>query len=446
MKTLRKLAARCLLAAVGVALALVVVSLSVLVGVGLHEAKNYPYSRHQVGEVAQALRRTGSGFALDAAHTPEEWLDGYEWAMQLDEQGCVIWQSGLPDELNRAYTVGEVAGFSRWYLDGYPVFVWRNDYGLMVLAKAKGSIWRYSFYSTPDAVRVAVRSAVQAAAFVLAAALLVCGLLLWRFWRSLRSIGQGLDALAQGQPVTVQAEGMLAELARTLDRTGELLRRQNEALARRDAARTNWVAGVSHDIRTPLALIVGYAERLQPDETAEKIQTQAQKIKSLVEDLNLTSKLQYNAQPLRLAEVQAGALLRQAAADFCNSELPPNTRLVFSLGEDAGQALLRADASLLARALDNLLQNASRHNAGGCTVTLAANCTGGHLVITVSDDGAGYPPAVLTALQTGVTGENTPPILGLHLVEQIAAAHGGQTAFSQNQPHGARAVLTLPLA
>ena len=76
MKTLRKLAARCLLAAVGVALALVVVSLSVLVGVGLHEAKNYPYSPHQVGEVAQALRRTGSGFALDAAHTPEEWLQG----------------------------------------------------------------------------------------------------------------------------------------------------------------------------------------------------------------------------------------------------------------------------------------------------------------------------------------------------------------------------------
>lgn len=446
MKSLCKLAARCLLAAVGVALSLVIVLLSVLVGVGLHEAQNYPYSHYQVGEVAQALRRTGSGFALDAAHTPEEWLDGYEWAMQLDEQGSVIWQLGLPADLNRDYTVGEVAGFSRWYLDGYPVFVWRNDYGLMVLAKAKRSIWRYSFYSTPDAVRVAVRSAVQAAAFVLAAALLVCGLLLWRFWRSLRSIGQGLDALAQGQPVTVQAEGILSELAQTLDCTGELLRRQNEALARRDAARTNWVAGVSHDIRTPLALIVGYAERLEPDETARKIRMQAQKIKALVEDLNLTSKLQYNAQPLRLAEVQAGALLRQAAADFCNSELPANTRLVFSLDEKAGQALLRADASLLARTLENLLQNAARHNAGGCTVTLEANCTGGQLIITVSDDGAGYPPAVLAALQTGETGENTPHILGLHLVEQIIAAHGGQTAFSRNQPHGAKAVLTLPLA
>ena len=111
----------------------------------LHEANNYPYSRYQVGEVAQALRRTGNGFALDAAHTPEKWLDGYEWAMQLDEQGRVIWQRGLPAVLNRDYTVGEVAGFSRWYLDGYPVFMWSNDYGLMVLAKAKGSIWRYSF-------------------------------------------------------------------------------------------------------------------------------------------------------------------------------------------------------------------------------------------------------------------------------------------------------------
>ena len=84
MKSLRKLAVRCLLAAVGVALSLVVVPLSVLVGVGLHEANNYPYYRYQVWEVAQALRRAGNGFALDAVHTPEEWLDGYEWAMQLD--------------------------------------------------------------------------------------------------------------------------------------------------------------------------------------------------------------------------------------------------------------------------------------------------------------------------------------------------------------------------
>ena len=57
----------------------------------------------------------------------------------------------------------------------------------------------------------------------------------------------------------------------------------------------------------------------------------------------------------------------------------------------------------------------------------------------------GYPPAVLAVLQAGETGENPPHILGLHVVEQILAAHGGTVAFAQALPHGAAAALTLPL-
>ena len=52
--------------------------------------------------------------------------------------------------------------------------------------------------------------------------------------------------------------------------------------------------------------------------------------------------------------------------------------------------------------------------------------------------------AVLHALQTGETGANTPHILGLHVVEQIAQAHGGSVQFMQNAPQGAKAVVTLP--
>ena len=62
-----------------------------------------------------------------------------------------------------------------------------------------------------------------------------------------------------------------------------------------------------------------------------------------------------------------------------------------------------------------------------------------------ADDGRGYPPAVLAALRTGEKGENTPHILGLHVVEQIMAAHGGTAAFAPNTPHGASVLLILPL-
>ena len=52
---------------------------------------------------------------------------------------------------------------------------------------------------------------------------------------------------------------------------------------------------------------------------------------------------------------------------------------------------------------------------------------------------------MLAVLQAGETGENPPHILGLHVVEQILAAHGGTAAFAQALPHGAAAALTLPL-
>ena len=112
----------------------------------------------------------------------------------------------------------------------------------------------------------------------------------------------------------------------------------------------------------------------------------------------------------------------------------------------ADKTILNADAALLTRAVENLLQNSARHNPSPVHVCVKAEQAENALCITVADDGTGCPPAVLLALRTGKTGENTPHILGLHVVEQIVQAHGGTAAFTQNTPHGAKAVLTLPVA
>ena len=141
-----------------------------------------------------------------------------------------------------------------------------------------------------------------------------------------------------------------------------------ELIRRRDTTRANWIAGVSHDIRTPLALIMGYGEQLaqqappqsEQQKKAAAICTQSQKIKALIEDLNLTFKLQYNAQPLRRTAVSMGAWLRQSVADFCDS-LGENYSVGLQIREPAGQTVLEADRELLTRALDNLLNNSVRH-------------------------------------------------------------------------------------
>lgn len=415
MKTFARLIRRYVLATAGIILVVValLLGMTIYAGVRYNDASD---SVQKVGALAEALHPTADGLQWDAAHTPAEWMQGYAWAMVLDEDGNVIWQQDLPEALNHRYTASEIAVFSRWYLADYPVQCWAADYGLFVAAEPVGSQWKYNI-TAPQARMEAM----------------VGGLL----------------------PVAVQlpTTGFAGELAEKLNETGEQLRRRNEIIARRDTARTDWIAGVSHDIRTPLALILGWGEQLQQDEAlpaaarqkAAGICTQSEKIRSLIGDLNLTSKLQYGAQPLRRKAVTVGPFLRRCAAEFYESPAAGDSTLELELTQAAEHTVVQADEALLLRAIENLLHNTVGHNAAPVHVTIRADAADGMLTIQVTDDGQGYPPAVLAVLQTGETGENPPHILGLHVVEQILAAHGGTAAFAQTLPHGAAAALTLPL-
>ena len=451
MKTFTRMIRRYVLATAAVVLLVVGLLLGLTVYLGLHYGETSD-DRARIGTLAEALTPTADGLQFDTTQTPAQWMQGYAWAMVLDGDGTVIWQYDLPQNLNKRYTASEIASFSRWYLDDWPVFCWTADYGLFVAAQPRGSVWKYNIYSSAALMYAAAAGLLPTLGVLLAAVVGCCVFFSWRGARQLRAIAAGLDTIADGGTVELPTTGYAGELADAVNRASEQLRRRKEIIARRDDARTNWIAGVSHDVRTPLALILGWAEQLEQDaalpaavrQKAGDIRTQSEKLRALIEDLNLTSKLQYGAQPLRRQPVQAGPLLRRLAAEFCESPLAAGCDMAVELPPDADKAVLHADAALLGRAVENLLNNAARHNAPGVHITLAAALRENALELTVADDGAGYPAAVLHALQTGETGANTPHILGLHVVEQIAQAHGGSVQFMQNAPQGAKAVVTLP--
>lgn len=453
MKTFVRLIRRYVLAAVGIVLLLVFLGLGLLVLLGWQETTHLPQRTYASSEIADAMVETPAGLALGAAHTPEEWMDGYAWAMVLDDTGHIRWSYALPDALNHAYTTGEVAGFARWYLDDYPVFCWAEDYGLFVIGLARGSLWKYSIYTSPEYILNLAKTIPLGFGLLLLLAAICCFLLSWQGAKRLETVASGLDALAEGQTVQLPTEGFAGELAEKLNRTSAQLQTRNELLARRDDARTQWIAGVSHDVRTPLALILGWAEQLERDavlpETARQkaggIRTQSEKLRTLIEDLNLTSKLEYGTQPLRKQEFAAGPLFRELVAQFCESPQAETCEVSLQQTAAAEQAKLCVDRALLERLLENLLGNSIRHNAAPVEIEVQTDVAGNRFCLTVADNGTGYPPAVLAALQGTPQNEQTPHILGLHVVEQIAAAHGGRVAFGQNVPNGAKATVWLPL-
>ena len=453
MKTFVRLIRRYVLAAVGIVLLLLFSGVAVLGWLGWQEGCRLPQREYSSSEIADSMVETAEGLAFGAERTPQEWMNGYEWAMVLDDVGNIRWSYGLPQDLNHAYTPGDIAKFARWYLADYPVFCWTEPYGLFVIGLPKGSLWKYSIYSSPDLALSMVRVLPAAALGMLLLGLVLCFWLSWRGAKRLETVANGLDALAQGQTVQLPTDGFAGELAEKLNQTGAQLQAKNEMLSRRDNARTQWIAGVSHDVRTPLALILGWAEQLEQDaalpaparQKASGIRTQSERLRTLIDDLNLTSKLQYGAQPLRRELLTVGPLLRQLVAQFCDSPLADQCDLSLTQTLDAEQAQISADPALLGRLVENLLSNSVRHNPQPVTVCLCAEVRSRQLCLTFTDDGVGYPPAVLAALKEPESSEDAPHILGLHVVEQIAAAHGGTAVFEQNHPHGARAVIRLPL-
>lgn len=451
MKTFARLIRRYVLAAAGIVLLLVALCLGLLGWLGWQQGTHLPQRKYVSSQIADSMVQTPAGLAFGAEHAPEEWMDGYEWAMVLDDAGAVRWSYALPDALDHRYTPAEVAGFARWYLDDYPVFCWAEDYGLFVIGLAKGSLWKYSVYSAPDYILSLAKLLPLGAGLLLLGALACCFFLSWRGAKQLETVAAGLDALAAGRTVQLPTGGFAGELAEKLNRTSAHLQIKNEQLARRDDARTQWIAGVSHDVRTPLALILGWAEQLAEDTTlpgparkkAAGICTQSGRLRALIEDLNLTSKLEYGTQPLRKQEFQAGPLFRELVAQFCESPQAENCELALQQTDAAEQAKLSVDRALLERLLENLLGNSIRHNPAPVNIEVQTDVTENQLCLTVADDGVGYPPAVLLALHGAPQNEQTPHILGLHVVEQIAAAHGGKAVFAQNTPKGAKATVWL---
>lgn len=453
MKTFAALIRRYVLATAVIVLLVGGLLIGQILYVGFHSGA-VSTTGFQVGTLADALTRTQTGLQWSTEQTPEEWMRGYAWAMVLDDDGNVIWQQNLPQKLNHRYTVSEIAVFSHWYLADYPVQCWAADYGLFVVAEPVGTCWKYNINMHQEMMTMLAKSIQPTIAELLLVVLGCCLFFSWRGNKSLQTVTAGLDTLAQGGTVSLPVAGFAGELAQKLNETSEQLRRRNEIIARRDTARTEWIAGVSHDIRTPLALILGWAEQLQRDaalpaaarQKAGSICTQCEKIRSLIEDLNLASKLQYGAQPLRCQPTQAGPFLRRAAAAFCENPLAEHCTLDCSITPAAETAILNADTALLTRALENVLQNAVRHNAQPITLTFHADADETNLHLTVQDDGTGYPQSVLAVLNGEPEGENAPHILGLHVVEQIINAHGGSVQFANREPHGANVTMQLLLA
>ena len=234
----------------------------------------------------------------------------------------------------------------------------------------------------------------------------------------------------------------------------------SEAAAERERLRTALLSSISHDLRTPLASIVGsitslrrYGERMPADARADllaAIEEEAERLTRFVSNLLDMTRLETGSLDLRRDFVDLGEVVMRAAARARRSF--PDREIETTI--DNGLPLVRGDAVLLEQVLFNLFDNADKYVPKGTPTRTRLTMAGGELVLTVEDEGPGIP---ITELQQVFekfhrlnVGDGRPPGTGLGLAIARGVIYAMDGSIRAESPisdgHGTRIVIRLPAA
>lgn len=351
----------------------------------------------KAGEVMENLTLPEDGYVLEES-IQEKLTEMNQWAMLLDENGHVIWSYKKPEELKDSYTRSEIARMSKWYLKDYPVYLSVRGDRVLVVGLPKYTMWKYNIEFPMPWIQYMKR--------------------VW-FWIVL------FDFLL----ILILVFFFTKRWAKN-----------------REQVRMEWIAGISHDIRTPLSMVMGYSDALWDSEgfTEEErrqmavIRHQSMVMKELIEDLNLTSRLEYSMQALCVEKVRPAEVLREVAAAFLSDAAEGKMEIETEISEPAEALCIRADRKLLIRALRNLFHNSIQHGEQGEVLAISLRMWREKrwCCISFSDNGVGYSQEILVQLKSRKKEKTEQRIRGLAIVRKIVLAHGGKIRFENNSLGG----------
>jgi signal transduction histidine kinase len=266
-----------------------------------------------------------------------------------------------------------------------------------------------------------------------------------------------VDAFSEDEVELIALLGRLVATAVQNIRAYEAERRRVEELAQLSQLRADFVSLVSHELRSPMAAVIGAARTLQDRWrmlTAEQresflalIGDETARLAELVGDVLDTSRIEAGTFSYRFEEVDLGRVVAEAieTAVLAQQEVP-----VVASGHGALPAI-RGDRTRLRQVLGNLIENAVKYSPEGGEVRVSAAAANGEVRIAVRDAGPGIPRDHQGRIfekfgRVDVPGASKPGTgLGLFIARSIAEAHGGSLDVSSGAEPGSTFTLTLPV-
>jgi two-component system phosphate regulon sensor histidine kinase PhoR len=225
--------------------------------------------------------------------------------------------------------------------------------------------------------------------------------------------------------------------------------------------RREFVANVSHELKTPITSIKGYVETLQEGALGDKknvqkfleiVLKQSDLLNAIVDDLLSLSRIEQDAErgEIQLTEENLRHIIDATTVDYELKARERNIKVIVSCSEEI---IVKANSRLLEQAIGNLLDNAIKYSEPRKAVEIEATKNLDEIVIRVSDHGSGIAPEHLPRLferfyrvDKGRSRELGGTGLGLAIVKHITQAHGGSVAVESTLGKGSIFILYLPQA
>lgn len=231
-----------------------------------------------------------------------------------------------------------------------------------------------------------------------------------------------------------------------------------DVTADRDAVRLRqeFFSNASHELKTPITSIYGFADLLEqglvPDEAARaayisRIKQESGRMSELISDILLISRLEQNKAPPQRREISLTALAKELAADLA----PQAAAQEVTLSVSDEPVLILADPRQMHELLLNLMENAVKYNKPGGTVSVTLSQREGRTGILVEDTGIGIPPGDQSRIferfyraDRGRSQKRGGTGLGLSIVKHIVTGLGGSIELKSKENAGTRVEITLP--
>ncbi len=394
-----------------------------------------------------------------------ERLDEYGlWLQVIDESGREVFAYNRPENYPASYSASELVELgTSTYEDGYTVFVSSFEDSGQTWSYVIGfpyAIGKYMLYyngETVSRLSPIFRTVIFSLSFVVVVLFLVYG-----FWltRQMGKITKGIGNISLRTYQPLPEKGIFSGVYNALNNMDVEIRHSDQLKEETDRTRREWIANITHDLKTPLSPVKGYAEMLA-DGTAVDIQTvqeygsiilkNVDYAEKLMNDLKLTYQLESGAFPFHPQQVRLVRYLKELVIDIANDPVFSDRDIEFESESNLSEHIAAIDPDLFRRAVGNLVINALVHNPPDTKVTVSVSEDKRKgICISVRDNGVGIDEAeqaeLFTRYYRGTNTKEKPEGsgLGLAIAKQIVVLHGGEIKVKSKSGEGTEFSILIP--